>query len=419
MSRSRPVTRALAACQFVAAWVTLTSIVAPAAAAEEIVSGNYKTWLMEQPNVHQKIAYRDMLRDGTVRDPAAFDQVATFKLSELTREENLFDLPKLRRQLRFDLSLAGRAPDRSVHDRLVALAMEHLPSIVDDRAYHAGTRFNALLLVGELNSVEERPFPPAAPAVPLADALPLLVAWLESAADDGSTRDFIPLGALLGIVRHAQLGIADDPLRQRALQAAVALAGQTQPPEHRSAVGHDWLRRRAIHLTAWAVKPGATPLDDQAVALVWNTIDDPSASLKLQVEGALAWSLVAPKMPKERLDSVATLSKLAALTGRVLKSELHSATATPRFASRQSRHVVAGQLGLLSHACRQLGVDVVSLRRSGPPTDLAELSDLYCGLKSWIGMVTDPNLASRQAAAALTDALTLLEMKPPVVANHP
>ncbi|HUE74948.1 MAG TPA: hypothetical protein VMP01_29040 [Pirellulaceae bacterium] len=419
MSRSLPVHLPPSACQFVAAWVALAALVAPVAAAEGIVSGNYKTWSLEQPNVHRRSAYRDMLRDGTVRDETAFDQVATFKLSELTREENLFDLPKLRRQLRYDLSLAGRAPDRSAHDRIVGLAMEHLPSIVDDRAYHAGTRFNALLLLGELNSVEERPFPPAAFAVPLADALPLLVAWLESAADDGSTRDFIPLGALLGILRHAQQGIADEPLRQRALQAAVALAGQSQPPEQRSAVGHDWLRRRAIHLIAWAVKPGATPLDDQAVALVWNTIDDPSASLKLQVEGALAWSLLSPKVPQEQLDSAATLSKLSALTGRVLKSELHSATATPRFASRQSRRVVAGQLGLLSHACRQLGVDVVSLRRSGPPTNLAELSDLYCGLKSWIGVATDPRLASRQAAAALADALTLLELKPPVVAHNP
>lgn len=418
MSRSLPVHLPRSACQFVAAWVTLAALVAPVAAAEGIVSGNYKTWSVQQPNVHQRAAYRDMLRDGTIRDGAAFDQVVTFKLSQLTREENLFDLPKLRRQLRYDLSLAGRAPDRSAHDRIVALAMEHLPSIVDDRAYHAGTRFNALLLLGELNSVEERPFAPAAPAVPLADALPLLVAWLESAAE-GESRDFLPLGALLGILRHAQQGIADEPLRQRGLQAAVALAGQSQPPEQRSAVGHDWLRRRALHVVAWVAKPGATPLDDQAVALVWNTIDDPSASLKLQVEGALAWSLVGPKLPKERLDSAATLGKLAALTGRVLRSELNPATATPRFTSRQSRHVVAGQLGLLSHACRQLGVDVASLRRSGPPTKLAELADLYCGLKSWIGVATDPRLASRQAAAALTEALVLLDQKPTVAVNEP
>lgn len=419
MSRSLPVHLPRSACQFVAAWVTLALLVAPLAAAEGIVSGNYKSWPVEQPNIHQKSAYRDMLRDGTIRDGASFDQVVTFKLSELTREENLFDLPKLRRQLRFDLSLAGRAPDRSAHDRIVALAMEHLPSIVDDRAYHAGTRFNALLLLGELNSVEERPFQPDAPAVPLADALPLLVAWLEFAADDGSTSDFLPLGALLGMLRHAQHGIADEPLRQRALQAAVALAGQSQPPPHRSAVGHDWLRRRAIHLVAWVAKPGAKPVDERAIELIWNTIDDPSASLKLQVEGALAWSLLSPKVPQEQLDSAATLGKLAALTGRVLKSELHSATATPRFVSQQSRHVVAGQLGLLSHACRQLGVDVASLRRSGPPANLAELADLYRGLKSWIGVATDPRLASRQAAAALAEALTLLEMKPPVVAHNP
>jgi hypothetical protein len=406
-------------CHFVVSVVTLATLVAPAPAAEGIVSGNYKAWSIEQPNVHRRGAYRDMLRDGAIHDEAAFVQMATFKLSQFTLEENLFDLPKLRRQLRYDLALAGRAQDRSAHDRLAGLALEHLPSIVDDQAYHAGTRFNALLLIGELNAVEERPFPPIAPAVPLADALPLLVAWLENGAGDDSPRDFLPLGAMLGILRHAQHGIVDEALRQRALSATVALAEQSSPPEHRSAVGHDWLRRRSIHLLAWLVKPDASPLDQRAVELVWKSIDEPSGSVKLQVEAALAWSLVAPKLPKEQQDSAATLAKLAALTGNVLRSELHAASATPAFASRQSRRVVAGHMGHLSHACRQLGVDVAALRRSPPPTQLADLADLYCGLKSWIGVATDPRLASRQAAGALTEALTLLETKPAAVADKP
>ena len=70
---------------------------------------------------------------------------------------------------------------------------------------------------------------------------------------------------------------------------------------------------------------------------------------------------------------------------------------------------IAGHLELLTQACRQLGVDAAALRRSPPPTKVAELADLYCGLKSWIGVATDPRLASRQAAGTLAEALTLLE----------
>ncbi len=386
-------------------------------AAEATVSGNYKAWQVESPTVYQRSAFRQALHDGTILNSAAFDQVVRWKLSELTQEQNLFDLPKLRKQLRYDLALAGRASVAAAHDRINALALAHLPEIVGDRDYHAGTRFNAILLLGELNAVEERPFAPAAPAQPLSDVLPHLVDWFEGHAVEDSPSDFLPLGALLGILRHAQLGIADETLRQRALRAAVELAEQSRPPSHRSTAGHDWLRRRAIHLLAWLARPGESPLDARAGELVWTTIGDTNGSVNLQVEAALAWSLLAPKMPADRLHSAATLKQLANLAGRVMRSELNDAAGDrPLFVSRQSRRIVASQLGMLSHACRQLGVDVIALRRSPPPTEVAELADLYCGLKAWIGMATDPRMAGRQAAGALAEAMALLERQPTAVA---
>jgi hypothetical protein len=387
--------------------------------ADVVVSGNYKTWEVTQPSVQQRSSYRRDLYDGRISDAAAFDHVVRWKLSELTREEKLLELPKLRKQLRYDLAIAGRGDVRTAHDRINVLALEHLPAIVSDRAFHGGTRYNALLMLGDLNGAEER-LNPATPAEPLKQVLPLLVDWIELPSAEPGTPDIIPLGAMIGILRHAQLGIADEALRLRSLQAAVQLAGQQQPPENRSSEGHDWLRRRALHLIAWLAKPGATAADDEACTLVWKTIDDSSGSLKLQVEAALAFSLLAPRMPADRWDAAQTLGRLTRLAGRVVRSEMRKGRSSdPVFAHAQSRRVLAARLGMLSHACQQLGVDPIALRRTPPPTELTSLADLYGGLKVWIGLATDPKLAGRQAASALAEVLPLLEKVPQMVAETP
>ena len=381
--------------------------------ADVVVSGNYKLWQEAEPSVQQRSTYRRDLHEGRISDPAGFDHVVRWKLSQLTREENLLELPKLRKQLRHDLSIAGRADRQTAHDRVNSLLLAHLPGIVNDRAFHGGTRYNALLMLGDLNAVEER-LTSATPATPMKEVLPLLVDWLELPAVDAATPDMVPLGAMLGILRHAQLGIPDDALRHRALQAAARIAAQQQPPESRSDEGHDWLRRRAIHLIGWLARPGATPADDEACALVWRMIDDSSGSLKLQVEAALAYSRLAPRMPVDQLDAAESLERIVQLAGRIVRSEMAQGRSSDQvFARPQSRRVLAARLGSLSHACQQLGVDVVALRRSPPPANVGSLADLYSGLKAWIAVATDPNLASTQAAGALYEILPMLERTPP------
>lgn len=418
---TNPVTGTWFRANYVLATLALlggVTAIQPVSSADVVISGNYKLWQVAQPSVQQRSTYRRDLHEGRISDPAGFDHVVRWKLSELTREENLLELPKLRRQLRHDLAIAGRADRQTAHDRINSLAVAHLPPIVNDGAFHGGTRYNALLMLGDLNAVEER-LASATAATPLTEVLPLLVDWLELPADDAATPDMVPLGAMLGILRHAQLGIADDALRHRALQAAARIAAQRQPPEGRTLQGHDWLRRRAIHLIGWLARPEATPADDEACSLVWRMIDDSSGSLKLQVEAALACSLLASRMPVDRLEAAEALDRIVQLAGRIIRSEMKEGrSSVPVFARPQSRRVLAARLGSLSHACQQLGVDAVALRRSPPPAEVASLADLYSGLKAWIAMATDPNLASSQAAGALCGILPMLERAPQRIAER-
>jgi hypothetical protein len=389
--------------------------------AEESEAGNkYKVWAVERPAVQQLTSYRQSLRVGTIDDHEAFDQVIYWKISEWTRDEKLFEVPKLRRQLRSDLSIAGKAETATTHDRINQLAFSLLPDIVNDRGYHPGTRYNALLMIGDLNAVEGRAFNPTIAPQPWPRALPLLVTWLETQDDRNPRQDIIKLGALIGVDRHARYGIVDEDLRQRALRSAAQLAGQSRGPAFRSAEGHDWLRRRAIRLLAWIVKPGASTDDDKASELVFKALDDPSGSLKLQVDAAVVWSMLAAKKSPDHVERGQTLTKLAHLTARVIDSELASAAnSPPTFKRGQSRRVVAAQMWMLTLACRQLGVDVASLRRSPAPTELKSFDDLYCGLKTWIGLATDTRTSSRKASVALVEAVRLLEGRSAVVAKQP
>jgi hypothetical protein len=379
-----------------------------------------KEWIVNEGTIQQRSQYRQDLRTGTVPDAGAFDHVVRWKLSRLTRVEELFDAPKMRQQIRGDLEVAGRAPESHTHDRIVHLALKYLPLIVNDRSFHAGARYNALLMVGELNSQERQRIGATTPEQALTEALPLLLEWLEVGSKNKERHeDIIPVGTLIGILRHASLGIKDEPLRQRTVAAALHLASQSMAPLHRTADGHDWIRRRSVQVLGWAVSPDQSPIDGQAATFLLAAMDDSNNSLKLQVEAALAWSVMAARTDDYRIPSV-VLSKYTDLAARIIEASLKDALSPrPSISWSQSRRVISARLAKLFEACSNLGVDPVSLRHaSPPPTDVTSLRDLSYHLSEWIDITTKSNLPAIKAIQKLKRAIALLN-PPPVTGSAP
>lgn len=369
-----------------------------------------REWLLEKATISQRAKYNQDLRDGTITDPATFDYVIRWKLSRLTHVEELFDAPKVRQELMNDLEIAGRADASQAHDRIVKLSSYYLTLIVNDRSFHAGTRYNALLLIGDLNVVEGRRIGPTTPPQGSPGGLTLLVDWLdEHLADSERQEDIVPLGALIGILRHATLGIADEPLRQRAMTAAMKLASQTEPPKHRSPEGHDWLRRRSVQVLGWSVSLDKSPVDTEAAALVLGLVDDSSVSLKLQVDAALAWSVMVARAPKDFTVTSVVLPKYKALASRVIDSALTDARARrPSMPWSQTRRVIATRLANLANACRNLRVDSASSGQSPSSEEINSLGDLHRGLVKWSEIAANPNLPPRQTVQELTGAMRRL-----------
>ncbi len=153
---------------------------------------------------------------------------------------NLSDTPgKMgwRRELRGNLQRAKSGP---VHDDLNALTLEYMNKVATTGRYHPTVRANAMLMIGELNSVEQ--LGTEAPT-PLPAALEVLVA----AATNQNLPDYVRVEAMVGIVRHASApqGIA-DPEAQRSLTAAMLRLAAVDPPAGPAAVGREWILAYAL-----------------------------------------------------------------------------------------------------------------------------------------------------------------------------
>jgi len=158
---------------------------------------------------------------------------------------NYTSLPEFRRDLRNDLFAGKSGPP---YERLLNMALVFLTNI-SKSGYHPAVRFNAMLMLGELN-VQENPPGSKAPIVPLPAATKVLLDALKN-----SDSDAVKVAVLLGLLRHAQqaaggVGLADAQVRNvEALPALLELA-KSAPPAGRSRSGHGWMRAIAIDILA-------------------------------------------------------------------------------------------------------------------------------------------------------------------------
>lgn len=160
-------------------------------------------------------------------------------LPSWTQEENYYLLPKYRNDLRNELR-TGRAGQP--HTDALALLLGAMQRLSSEN-FHPAVRYNAMLAIGDMN--DEEPVGINGVPTPLADAVPIMIAALT----DEKQIDAVKVAALVGLVRHARLGIADQQLvAQRLVPALVKLAAEKTPPGTRSADGHDWMRCMAIDL---------------------------------------------------------------------------------------------------------------------------------------------------------------------------
>jgi hypothetical protein len=193
----------------------------------------------------------DIIRSGNVPSgqQQAFEEF--FKTYALARWANAEqssdyrDLRKFRQELHRQLSNAARPGNGTTpaHQQLNALVLDFMsklannedPATGDQKKFHPAVRYNAMLTIAELNQRESS----VATDVPV--ALPAALPVLLQAVKDPNQHDAVRFAALLGIARHATLGIADPtPVIPVVRDLAKVKAEAGRSPE-----GHQWMRARA------------------------------------------------------------------------------------------------------------------------------------------------------------------------------
>jgi hypothetical protein len=216
-----------------------------------------------------------------------------------------------------------------VHKYLVELILAQMKEIVQDN-YHPACRYNAMLTISALNSVDaENVGPSKSTPEPLIDALPFILEQFTK--PDNS--DAIRLAALLGLVRHLEWdnfrGAAPPyqpaisaPQRDAIVKELLALAVMKEPPAGRDAAGHEWFRRRAIEGLAHA---NYNQVDPAVGAAFEALLKDESESLTIRCAAATAIGKVA-YAPPAKLEPMPTAKELGYLALVACDKELGRVT---------------------------------------------------------------------------------------------
>ena len=186
------------------------------------------------------------------------------------------ELANFRKELSTDLKTAA-VRDANVHRELGSKILAYMGKLVQGN-FHPAVRVNAMLMIGELNATEDKKSPAPLPAALTDSLLP--------AVSDARQLDAVKVAALIGIVRHAKLGIVAAADRDAVREKMRALAAAKTPPDS-AADGRAWMRALAAE-TLGAI--GQTGNAGDVVKALAVMVDDSGLSLATRCIAAEALS---------------------------------------------------------------------------------------------------------------------------------
>jgi hypothetical protein len=331
-----------------------------------------KTWSSVVLPSPERREVENMLRGESSLDAGKFDAFFnTAVFPQFTLQENIFSktatkssktnvckLPDMRKD--FKTTFYKLATNQQARDHLNSLTLNVMTKIAGGN-FHPLARYNAMMLIAELNEDEatEAPYKPA-------------LRILDIAAHHKALSDSVHVAALIGIVRHAK---SEDGLdaasKNKITENLKQLVNNSKPPAGRSREGHDWMRRRALEgLVAIYVKDGP-PKDGSFVSMLGNLLAETDSTMELRAEAAealLTVNIVAPA----KFDS----AKMAGDIGQVAVDAYHRELDT---SLRLGRKIYADGMNyyftLVDRALSALDKAVPSPKIATLQTALATLSE--------------------------------------------
>jgi hypothetical protein len=202
------------------------------------------------------------------------------------------------------------AKSQGARDHLTSNTLKAMGAIAKG-AYHPAVRYNAALIIGQLDQT---------PGAPLPAATEVLVSLLESEEfNKVSVPTALKVAAIIGLQRRVD-GL-EPAMAERVSKAATAIALRKEAPDDATPEVYGWVRKNAAKLLTAQVAKGMTPAVHQTMVTL---ISDKSIDLDDRCNIA---QLLKPDMYKtaEGLDLEAMIVALGDLAKQVLTLEAKDA----------------------------------------------------------------------------------------------
>jgi hypothetical protein len=208
-----------------------------------VLGQNYKSWAFDNALSPKKDEIMTAMKQGNV--PAAnraewnafFDK---FYFARWTVEGNIGYVQIYAREL---ISRDLKDATGGARTFFLAKSLETLTKMSNDKSLNPASRYNAIITLGQLATKEGAANEPPTYSE---DALKQLIAI----HDNNATPEYLRIGALIGLVRHALAGISNDDLKNNKLPAIFIKTIQSNnPTTDRDADEQaklDWSRMRAF-----------------------------------------------------------------------------------------------------------------------------------------------------------------------------
>ena len=338
----------------------------------------YKT---SKPAITEKAAkslYRKV--SSALRDPGALaanqgvidDYFKKYLFPTMTdiSQDGLGQLAKRRDDL--FRKILRSATSKPAQDHITNLTLDIMRKIVLDR-YHPAVRYNAVLILGELDqqyATKDTPKP-----TPLPAGTKTLLILLENDELKGvKVPSMLKVGALVGLERHARFGI-DPQYTAQVTAAAIGLIQQQETPTEMDPEVHHWLKCLAgrVLVQQFATGPNA----DVNGALI-SMIEDQEMSL----EDRCCVSALLKKMDYSAAQGLDTASAVTAL-GNLTQAVTHDEADQARDFKEE---LLSGNQGAFRGGTFR---GARGGQESGPPYEKRRLLDRLLALKDGIEAVTE------------------------------
>ena len=253
--------------------------------------------------------YKESMRGGGAFDAAARGFLEEIALPQLGLEANRTTIERVRKRLR-EYLLADITNEKAAEEASKT-CLSFMESLAGKEDADAAVRVNAMLLIGELQSVDRKPWQPAA-------------AVLARAAANAELPKAVRIAACVGLARHVEAtkGVVEEQQRMAAVAVPAIVAILKEDPQEPTpssvAVENDWMASRCLTML-----PSLGPLAPATAAEVVKILGNNKRAINVRVRAAAALAAVAD--PESKVDKAAVIKSIGAVAVLALERDVAAA----------------------------------------------------------------------------------------------